>query len=221
MRPRQHADRVHKKLMLALLEGEYPPGTPLSESSIAASFRVSRTPVREALSQLVTEGFAERVTGHGVFAAKVTVQALRDLLEVRRLLEGESAAWAATRASRIDVDRMRRLAVFQYEVGDTASYRHATGRNRSFHEAVAAASHNDQISGLIGQCLSRMKRYMALGVNQDQFQEGTGEEHLAVVEAIDRHDPGGARSAMQAHLDRSGDLLMRWAMGGAMRSVSV
>jgi len=221
MRPRQHADGVHKKLMLALLEGEYPPGTPLSEGSIAASFQVSRTPVREALSRLVTEGFAERVAGHGVFASRVTVQALRDLLEVRRLLEGEAAAWAATRASGSEVARMRKLAVFQYEVGDTASYRHATDRNRTFHEAVAAASHNDEISGLIGLCLSRMERYMALGVNQGQFQGGAGNQHLAVVEAIDGHDPDAARSAMQAHLDRSGDLLMRWAVGGAIRSVSV
>lgn len=221
MRPRQHADGVYKKLMLALLEGEYPPGTPLSEGSLAASFRVSRTPVREALSRLVTEGFAERVAGHGVFAAKVTVHALRNLLDVRRLLEGEAAAWAATRASSSEVDRMKTLAVFRYEVGDTASYRHATDRNRTFHEAVAAASHNEEISGLIGLCLSRMERYMALGVNQDQFQGGAGDEHLAVVEAIERHDPGAARSAMQAHLDRSGDLLMRWAVGGATRSVSV
>lgn len=207
--------------MLALLEGEYPPGTPLSEGSIAASFRVSRTPVREALSQLVTEGFAERVSGHGVFAARVTVQTLRELLEVRRLLEGEAAAWAATRASRVEVDRMRGLAVFQYAIGDATSYRHATDRNRSFHEAVAAASHNDQVVGLIGQCLFRMERFMALGVDQDQFQGGAGSEHLAVVEAIDAHDPVTARSTMEAHLDRSGDLLMRWAVGGAIRSVSV
>ena len=207
--------------MLALFKGEYPPGTPLSEVSIAATFRVSRTPVREALSQLVNEGFAERVSGHGVFAARVTIQTLRDVLEVRRLLEGEAAAWAASRASRLEVARMRELAVFQFAVGDAASYRHATDRNRTFHEAIAAASHNDQVVGLIGQGLAQMERSMALGVNQDQFQEGAGTEHLAVVDAIEARDPGGARSAMEAHLDRSGDLLMRWAVGGAMRSVNV
>ncbi|MEK6631209.1 MAG: GntR family transcriptional regulator, partial [Acidobacteriota bacterium] len=158
MRPRHQAGRIHKRLMLALFKGEYPPGTPLSEVSIAATFRVSRTPVREALSQLVNEGFAERVSGHGVFAARVTIQTLRDVLEVRRLLEGEAAAWAASRASRLEVARMRELAVFQYAVGDAASYRHATDRNRTFHEAIAAASHNDQVVGLIGQGLAQMER---------------------------------------------------------------
>lgn len=207
--------------MLALLKGEYPPGTPLSEGSIATAYKVSRTPVREALSQLVNQGFAERVSGHGVFAARVTVQLLRDVLEVRRLLEGQAAAWAANRASRLEVVRLRELAVFHYAVGDAASYRDATDRNKAFHEAVAAASHNDQVVGLIRHCLAQMERFMALGVGQDLFQEGAGAEHLAVVDAIDARDPAAARSAMEAHLDRSGDLLMHWAVGSDGRGVNL
>jgi len=221
MRPRHHGDRIYKRLLLALLTGKYPPGTPLSEGSLAATFKVSRTPVREALSQLVSEGFAERVSGRGVFAARVTIQTLRDVLEVRRLLEGEAAAWAANRARPIEVASLRDLAVFQYAVGDAASYRHATERNKAFHQAVAAASHNDQVVGLIGQCLAQMELFMALGVDHDQFQEGAGSEHLAVVDAIEARDPGAARSVMEAHLDRSGDLLMRWAVSGTMRSMNV
>lgn len=221
MRPRHHADRVHNTLLLALLNGEYPPGTPLSEISLAASFRVSRTPVREALAKLVNDGFAERVPGHGIFAARVTLQMLRDVLEVRRLLEGEAAGWAAQRATRQEVDRMRELAVFHYAVGDAGSYQNATERNRTFHSAVAAASHNDQVAGLIGQCLARMQRFMALGVNKDEFQRGAGAEHSAVVDAIEAHDPVGARLAMQAHLDGSGGLLLQWAVRGTAHNVNV
>lgn len=221
MRPRHHADRVHQTLLLALLNGEYPPGTPLSEISLAATFRVSRTPVREALAKLVNEGFAERVPGHGIFAARVTLQKLRDVLEVRRLLEAEAAGWAALRATRQEVDRIRELAVFHYAVGDAASYQHATERNRTFHAAVAAASHNDQVIGLIGQCLAQMERFMALGVNKDEFQRGAGAEHSAVVDAIEAGDAAAARSAMQAHLDGSGGLLLEWAVSGITRSLHV
>lgn len=221
MRPRHHGDRIHRRLMVALLKGQYPPGAPLSEVSLAASFKVSRTPVREALAQLVSEGFAERVSGRGVFAARVTVQTLRDVLEVRHLLEGEAAARAATRATRVEIDRMRTLAVFRYAVGDAASYRHATDQNRAFHEAVAAASHNGEVAALIGLCLTRMERFMALGVSHGQFQEGAGTEHLAVVDAIEARDPDAARSVMEAHLARSGDLLMDFAASGVMRSVHV
>lgn len=215
---RSQAERVYGDIKARILDGRYRPGHPLSEVTLANAHGTSRTPVREVLSRLLQEGWVERVPNRGYSVTRVTLRAVQEAFEVRRLLEGAAAAGAARHADAAEIDRLRRLADADTDLR-AANFRRAEAANRAFHQAVAAASHNQMAANLIAHCMAQMDRVLALGVNAQPLQQGTRDEHLAIVEAIARRDPNGSRQAMEDHLDRCQELLRRALFHGAVDDV--
>lgn len=203
-----------------IVHGGYPPGMPLGEAKLARELRASRTPVREALSRLLEEGYVERVRGRGFFVARVTVSTIQNVFEIRRLLEGAAAARAAELATPEDLTRLRALAEYRFAEG-VAGNRKAYEMNAQFHTAVAAATRNGLLVDLVRNCIDQVTRFMALGVSLRTFQEAASDEHLAIVDAIGRKDPAAARQAAEQHLDDASRFLMKALMNGDIRGVSV
>ena len=213
-----HVDRAYSEIRQRIIDGFYAPGRPLSEVTLANAHGMSRTPVREALSRLCHERYVERMSGRGFFVSRVTVQAINDTFEVRRLLEGWAAARAAERATDEAIARMRTLAERQ---DDNVSGVEAGHANRHFHLAVAAAAGNYLAADQIEQCLAQIDRFISLGVGFTPFKTGSGAAHSEIVDAIQARNPEAARALMEQHLDR-GLALMRDAVGsGAFANVGV
>ncbi len=212
-------ERAYQETRARILDGRYRPGAPLSELTLARAFGMSRTPVREMLTRLHQDGWVERVPSRGYFVARVTLRAIQDSFEVRRLLEGATAAAAATHATPEEVAHLRRLT--RRETGaHAATLTDSAAANRAFHQAVAAASHNQLAAELIAHCMATMDRVLALGVNALPLQRGTNAEHRAIVEAIARRDANAARLAMEDHLDRCAQLLRDALFRGAVDEIS-
>ena len=191
-------ERAYDAIKAGVIQGHYAPGAPLSEPVLAATCGMSRTPIREGLSRLHAEHYLDRVAGRGYFVARVTLQAIRDTFDVRRVLEGASAARAAEFATEADVARLRDLAHFPITDGD---YREAESANARFHLAIATSARNRLALELIERCLAQVDRFMSLGISFGPFQAGATEAHLGVVDAIARHDGDAARLRMEEHLD--------------------
>ncbi|MCL4847192.1 MAG: GntR family transcriptional regulator [Acidobacteria bacterium] len=213
------AERVYHEIRQRILEAHYRPGTHYSEAVLARVHHASRTPVREALGQLLEQGYVEHEVGRGWSVAPVTLARIRDTFEVRRLLETAGAARAAELATEAEVTAMRALAADATEVNDRESYLAALARNLRFHLAVAAASHNEMLVDLVHRCLTHMDRVLALGIDYTPFQEVSSAHHQAIVDAIAARDAVRAHTAMAQHVDESGDLLMRAVVSGAVRGV--
>ncbi len=217
--PRPQLLRAYEGIRARIVDGTYRGGTPLAEEALARALGTSRTPVREALARLAQDGFVDRISGRGYFAAPVTLQLVRDTFEIRRLLEGATAARAADLATQQERQDLERLAEYHYSVGDTAGYRRAEEANARFHLAIAAASHNQLAERLVRQCLIQMDRFISLGADVAPLPEEATRDHHAIVEEIVRRDPAAARAAMEAHLDRSSALLTSALLGGDLAGV--
>ena len=213
-----HVDRAYAEIRQRIIDGMYPPGKPLSEVTLANAHGMSRTPVREALSRLCHERYVERMAGRGFFVARVTVQAINDTFEVRRLLEGWAAGRAAERATAETVSRLRTLAERQ---DDDVSGVEAGNNNRHFHLAVAAAAGNYLAADQIEQCLAQIDRFISLGVGFAPFKTGSGAAHSEIVDAIEARDPASARRLMEQHLDRGLALMRDAVVAGAFANVGV
>ena len=213
-----HVDRAYLEIRQRIIDGLYQPGQPLSEVTLANAHGMSRTPVREALSRLCHERYVERMSGRGFFVSRVTVQAINDTYEVRRLLEGFAAARAAERATPEAIARMRTLAERQDAdvSGIEAGY-----NNRQFHLAVAAAAGNYLAADQIEQCLAQIDRFITLGVGFAPFKSGSGAAHSEIVAAIEAHNPEAARRCMEEHLDRGLTLMRDAVVAGAFANVGV
>jgi GntR family transcriptional regulator, rspAB operon transcriptional repressor len=223
-------ERAYREIKRGIVEGRYRPGMPMSEVMLAREHKMSRTPVREGLARLGQEHYLDRVAGHGYFVARVTVQSIHDTFDVRRVIEGAAAAWAAERATDDEVAQLRHLASLPRQSPHDASrdgseppadYRIAEAANVRFHLAIAAAARNTLAMELIDRCLAKVDRFMSLGVNFGAFQQGATEAHLLIVDAIARRDPDAARRRMEEHLDCGSRLMKEALLRGQLTAVGV
>jgi DNA-binding FadR family transcriptional regulator len=211
--PRRLYRQIADQIAQLIASGEFRPGARLpAERELATSLGVSRASVREAIISLEMGGLVEVRVGTGIFVTAPVTQGTTardggpgpfELLEARRLVEGEIAALAASKASREDLDSLREcVARMQTHVDDFA-VREAS--DREFHLRIAKASGNGSlelvVEGLWNQraeLWGRMQRHF----HTVDLAHKTIRDHAAILEAIAARDPEGARSAMHRHLTR-------------------
>src|SRR5262249_8848106 len=137
------AETIRQRLADDILHGVYPPGARLDEKRLAERFRLSRTPVREALRQLISTGLVEMQPHRGATVSLPTEAALAEMFEVMGELEGRCARLAAQRispAERVRLEAVHRLCAEAVHTGDRERYRTL---NFDFHDVIYRAAHND------------------------------------------------------------------------------
>jgi len=200
----RRVDRVYTEVRQRIIEGRYRPGMFLSESMLGRLHVASRTPVREALARLAQDDYIVQVPGRGQFVASVTPEIIRDLFELRRVLEGSAAAFAARRHDRAQLEVMKRAAEEA-----PAGYDESGLPDRAFvfHFAVGAASQNQSLLRQVKNCLRQIYRCLAFRLSVAQLRTSDHDDHWAILRAIERRDPDEACEQMQRHIDRTFEAL--------------
>jgi GntR family transcriptional regulator, transcriptional repressor for pyruvate dehydrogenase complex len=211
------SDRLAALLEAQLDGGHLKPGDRLpSEQQLAETHGVSRTVVREAVHQLKSRGLLVSRQGSGVFVAPPaanhplvfdpsvleSVDAVVHVVEVRRVLEGEIAALAATRASRTQITGLKR-ALADIDRAE-AEGRDGVAEDLAFHRAIGEATGNPQFSLLLGFFEQYLREAMRITRGNESrrrdFMEQVRNEHRAMVDAISRRDAAAARRCATQHL---------------------
>lgn len=211
------SDRLAALLAAQVEGGALRPGDRLpTEAQLAAAHGVSRTVVREAVHQLKSRGMLQSRQGSGVFVTEPdanrplafdpsvleSVDAVVHVVEVRRVLEGEIAALAAQRATRIQVAGLKRaLAAIDRAV---AEGRDGVAEDLAFHRAIGEATGNPQFSRLLGFLEQYLREGMRITRGNEarrrDFMEQVRREHRAIVEAIAARDAVAARQRATEHI---------------------
>lgn len=191
-------DRAYDQLLDRMLEGTFPPGTLLQERALAEMLGISRTPVREALAKLESEGFVTRDVGRLLVVREVPMQELMEILHVRTILETEAAGIAAGRIPAAELAALRALFEAQLagSLPDGANVRAADDR---LHGSIVDAAGNIVLAETV-RSLRRRTRMFNLERLPDRFVPGC-REHLAIVAALEQGDGTAARLAVAAHLE--------------------
>ncbi len=188
-------------LILEAIDGHaYVPGDRLVESELAERFGVSRTPIREALQRLETQGLLTR-DGRSLIVASLDHTQMAELYVVRGELEGLAARLAASHATPEEVGVLRDLLEKdQAYLDDPDAMSRA---NRRFHKQIHLASHNR----FLVQQLDLVHRSMALLATTSIAAEGrpqdTLAEHALIVSAIEAGDGDAAYQALRDHISKA------------------
>jgi len=188
-----HPERIYTALKDEILSGEIEAGTLLSESRIAARFDVSRTPVREALFMLASDGLVTSMPRQGHLVRTVSLQEVLDAFLVREILEVEATAQAVGNLSEQELAHLKELVSFR-EADDF----HAV--NREFHTTIARASGNRILAEFVDQLLVLMQRVLVLDPHLQSWTEEGAKEDLAIIEALEAEDETAAREAARRHI---------------------
>lgn len=221
MRTTESGGKLYSMIVQAIAadisSGVFPVGSRLpAERDLTERFKVSRPTVREAMIALEMQGLVEARKGSGVFVlASSTIDADRELdigafeiIEARRLLEGEVAAVAATEIDEPQLAELRGLLA-EMDQEDTAL---AEDADRRFHIAIAEATGNAVIIAAVTDFWDmRFRSPLAREVLSKAGSLGTENrmaEHGRILNALEAHSPVDARNAMRDHLARLIDHLL-------------
>ncbi|WP_246767793.1 GntR family transcriptional regulator [Bradyrhizobium sp. CCBAU 53340] len=178
------------------------PGEAISESEIALSHGVSRTPVREAILKLSDEGLLDVFPQSGIFVSRIPLAALPEAIIIRKALEETTARLAAERATASQILQLRSIVERQREAdeaGDRVAFHQA---DELFHATVADVAGHPGIWTLILQVKVHVDRYRQLTLPVAGRMTQVIAEHEPILAAIEAHDPQRAGIAMERHLDR-------------------
>jgi DNA-binding GntR family transcriptional regulator len=195
------AETIRQNLADDILRGVYPPGARLDESGLARRFKLSRTPVREALRQLSSAGLVEMRPRRGATVSLPTASALAEMFEVMGELEASCARLAAQRmspAERVRLELVHRRSQEAVRSCDKESYR---ALNFEFHDVIYRGAHNEfLLTTTIGirQRIAPFRR--AQFAMQDRLIKSY-DEHGAIVSALLRGDADTASAVMRSHVN--------------------
>ncbi|MBL8343523.1 MAG: FadR family transcriptional regulator [Rubrivivax sp.] len=226
------SDRLAAALIAQIDSGALRPGDRLpTEAQLSASHGVSRSVVREAVQRIKSRGLLLSRQGSGVYVAPPpahrslafdpsvldSMQAVVQVVELRRVLEGEIAALAAERSTRAQQAGLKR----SLKAIDTAMAAGHDGvaEDMAFHRAIGEATGNPQFSRLLAFLEQYLREAMRVTkgneARREDFMRQVREEHRAIVEAIEARDAAKARAAAVNHLFNGEERLVQ---GGLIES---
>jgi len=201
---------LYERMKGAILAGDLAPGQQLVETTLATTYGVSRTPIRQALTRLEQDGLIER-THRGLVVRERSPDEILDIYEVRIGLEASAASTAALRRTTMDLIALRRLDE-QLTSMDGSDAQAIAVANREFHQAIWAASHSEPLIDLLTRLNLHLSRFTATTLSEPGRWQQAGEEHHEILAAIEDRDPERAAEAATHHFETARNLrLAIWA----------
>lgn len=197
--------RIYNDLLEQIMRGQI--DATLSESKLAKRFGASKTPIREALQRLASDGIVSPSPKRGWLIQVPNLKELRDLFVVSIVLEGFAAYQAAINATQHELDELVQIANASTGGDALKSYREYAWRNYQFHTLVSKASHNPSLELHTRMVLSRIQ--LAL-MDADMWSEPARvvNGHHQLIEHLIRRDAIGAQSTMERQIQATMQLLL-------------
>lgn len=183
-----------------VLSGALVPGEQINEIALAATLGVSRTPLREAIGQLVADGLVEDRPYRGKFVRLFSPKQIADLYEVRAVLESHAVRLATPLLTAEQVERLREILHETEEAlaaGDLAWYAEA---DRNFHETLASYCDNQTLIESLQRLASQIQIVRSVANHDPEVVQRTALERPAVVAALEARDAERAAELMRQHI---------------------
>src|SRR5579875_3289396 len=187
--------QVREEIQRRILSGESQPGERLTQQSLAKELGVAQGTVRESLLELQWLGLVESIDRLGVFVGKLDAARLSESYQVREVLEALAVRLACDHASRADIAELRRLADHTWELSQQQKWDEAGAADRAFHLHIINLSHNKILIRL-----TEGYRTLGMAVRALRDPRIIHEEHLRIVDAIERNQPDEAERLARSHV---------------------
>jgi DNA-binding GntR family transcriptional regulator len=198
-KPESLTDMVFDAIRDAIVSKALPPGSQISEASLAAQLSVSKTPVRETLLRLRHAGLVEP-DGRSMRVILPSADAIRDAYELRSGLEQTAACHAAERATEAERTRILHCAESSLTAASAGRRAEFLRRDHEFHSAIAEAAHNPFVARAVADALLLTSALRARDVQPTGHSVTCAKEHVRIAKAVREGDSDTAVRGMAEHL---------------------
>ena len=180
-------------------QGDMEPGAWIDELKLAAEYGISRTPLREAIKVLATEGLVTMKLRRGAYVTEVNDKDLRDVFHLMAVLEADAAGAAATQATEAQLQELEALhQQLEKSTNDRVKFFNV---NEAFHLKLLEVANNRWRDQMVADLRKVMKLNRAQSLLKAGRIEESLAEHRAIMAALNQRDPATAQKAMRAHIE--------------------
>lgn len=189
---------AYQKLLLAIQHGDLSPGTRLREVEMAERFGISRTPIRDAIRRLESDGLVLHVPHQGAMIRQLSHREVSELYDVRTVLEGTAAQYATQQASDLEIAELDYLNELMLKnAGDPVKVADA---NRLFHQCLYRIANNRFLIESLNALSNSMTLLGGTTLKEVDRTQEAYEEHQAIIQAMKEGNKQQAELAAQLHI---------------------
>jgi len=193
-------ESVYNSLKRNITLGELKPGERLLEWELADRFRVSRTPIREAMRQLQSEGLVKVEPLKGATVTKLSVEEVKEIFWIRNVLESYSTELAVKNFGSREKEKLKEFRRLFNKYARSGDYLDWLETNVQFHLFIAKNSGNSNLHVLLRELRNRVHRYQFIAATSPDIIIRYTKEHEKIIEAALEGNPKLARKNMEKHL---------------------
>lgn len=194
-------DRAYNEIKKSIIRGDFNPGDPLPEETVASLLGISRTPIRKAIARLAYDGLLSQEKGKMARVSVISGQDFQHYIKLRKVLEVFAAEEAATLVTDKTISLLEVLMQSQKKaIEDNDMYMYID-LDSQFHLKIAEISDNNKLQDFIEQINNQLTRYLVLSGKLSESAEKAYEEHLKIIEALKERDAQKAGEAIYLHIN--------------------
>jgi DNA-binding GntR family transcriptional regulator len=192
------SERIAETIRTNILKGVIKPGERLVEPKLSEQLGISRTPIREALRHLESEGFIEIIPRRGAIVTEITDKDVDEIFVIKIKLESLSAKLATTRLSMDEIFRMKELASKVSDgsprVGQMVNW------NSEFHDTFIRNCGNERLIKILSSLQQQFKRATVFSFSETGRTKEVAKEHHDIIEAMEKRDADSVEKLVEKHI---------------------
>lgn len=197
-------DEVVERLRDMIVGGLLEEGERLREKKLCERFGISRTPLREALKVLTSEGLLELLPNRGARVTRLSLSDLEDMFEVMSALECLAGELSCKHITDEEVEAIRQLHDTMLRYYRRNDFLNMFKIDQEIHKSIVAASRNETLQGVYESLAGRMRRARFKGARRDAGQQALMDDHIEMVEALSERNGALLGQIMRRHIQRKG-----------------
>jgi DNA-binding GntR family transcriptional regulator len=201
-RPSLH-EAIVARVRDMIIEGNLPPGSRIHEGNLGVELGVSRTPLREALKFLASEGLLELSPGRGAVVRQFSPKDVHDSLVVLGDLEGLAGRLACEHATDAEIQDVRRLHDLMMEMYANRDRLPYFKLNQNIHTAILRISKNDALADVHSILQARLRRIRYIGNEGPEKWAGAVADHEEIISALEARDSERLSKVLNAHMEKT------------------
>lgn len=198
------AERAAEAIRDMIIGNVFEPGEPLSEVRLGEMLGISRTPVREAISQLDQEGLLKIIPGRGAIVAEMTVEDIKEINDLRMVLEPLAAETALESITQEEVRHQRLIwehFLERFEKGEELSPEHLSEADTNLHGVILTHCKNNRLRNFLNVLRFQILRYVFASWKTQEYVEDTIHQHMDILRFLEVKDAEGLKGALRAHIE--------------------
>ncbi|WP_068808545.1 GntR family transcriptional regulator [Thauera phenolivorans] len=200
---------VAERLRERIFSHELPPGTWVDEQALALQYGISRTPLREALKVLASEGLVKLKPRRGCYVTEISARDLDEVFVVMALLEGECAATAARTADAAALQHLQEIHAELEAAAAAPDINRYFEANQAFHVALQQIADNRWLIHVVEDLRKVIKLSRHHSLSAEGRLEASLAEHREILDALLARDAGRAEALMRSHIRSGREALAR------------